>query len=345
MKITVLCGGISTEREVSLKTASRVADALQKKGHDVVMIDVFFGADEVPEFSKEKDFFAQAEELKARTGEITEELKKEYGLMGPNVLATCKAADIVFIGLHGENGEDGKIQAVFEELDIPFTGSDSKSSAVAMSKSQTKEVIAPHIRMPRGITLSKDDAFLSEKRHEIKAPCVIKPSNGGSSLGVLLVMDDQEFDEALDKDFQYDDTVLVEEYIKGRELTQGVLDGKALPPVEICPDEDTWYDYENKYNGKTVEVCPALIPEDVLAEMSEKSIRFGELLGLSVYYRIDYLLDEQGTLYALEANSLPGMTSTSLVPQEAKAIGLEYPELCEKIIEISLRQRETEKKR
>lgn len=340
MKIAVLCGGVSTERDISLKTSSRVADALQKKGHDVAMIDVFFGAEEVPGFSGTKDFFAQAEELKLKKKEITEELKAEYGLMGPNVFDTCKAADIVFIGLHGENGEDGKIQAVFEKAGIKYTGSDSKSSAVAMSKSKTKEIISRYIQMPKGITVSKYDPKPDPADRVIKAPCVIKPSNGGSSVGVLLVMDDADFENALIRDFSYDDTVLIEEYVKGRELTQAVLDGVALPPVEICPDEDSWYDYENKYNGKTLEICPAVIPEDVLARMSEISVKFGEILGLSVYYRIDYLLGEDGVLYALEANSLPGMTETSLVPQEAKAVGIDYPELCEKIIEISLRKYE-----
>ncbi|MBR2695949.1 MAG: D-alanine--D-alanine ligase [Parasporobacterium sp.] len=337
MKIAVLCGGTSTEREISFRTSAKVANALQQKGHAVVMVDVFFGTDSIPNFSETKDFFAIADSLRSRNSEITKEKIKEYGLMGPNVFETCKAADIVFIGLHGENGEDGKIQAVFEESGIKYTGSDAVSSAIAMSKAKTKEIVASKIRMPSGIALQKEEmeSYL-QSPERIPVPCVMKPSNGGSSVGVLIVIEDSEYEKSLAEAFQYDDTVLIEQYIEGRELTQAVLDGQALPPVEICPDQDTWYDYINKYNGKTVEICPAEIPEDVLAEMSEKSVRFGEIVGLSVYYRIDYLLDAEGTLYALEANSLPGMTDTSLVPQEAKAIGLDYPELCEKIIEISL---------
>ena len=202
-----------------------------------------------------------------------------------------------------------------------------------MSKEKTKEIVAKHIPMPKGIVLHK-----GETESSIKPPCIIKPSNGGSSVGVMIVKEGENFLRDLETVFQYDDTVIVEEFIDGRELTQAVFDGKALPPVEICPDEDEWYDYSNKYNGKTKEVCPAEIPEDVLAEMSEKSVRFGELLGLDVYYRIDYLLDKNGSLYALEANSLPGMTDTSLVPQEAEAVGIDYPTLCEKIIEVSLRK-------
>lgn len=331
MKIVVLCGGVSTERDVSLKTSSKVANALQERGHQVEMVDLFFGEDEIPDFSGERDFFQKAELLRQKDSLITGELIDQTGLFGPQVMEICRLADIVFLGLHGKNGEDGKVQEAFDKEGIKYTGSGPESSALAMSKAETKAIVAPHIRMPKGTVLHR-----GEEQDQIKAPCVIKPSNGGSSIGVMLVMKDKDYDAMLNEVFFFDDTVLIEEYVKGRELTQAVLDGVPLPPVEICPDEDTWYDYSNKYNGKTKEVCPAQIPDDVLKEMSEKSVKFGELLGLSVYYRIDYLLDEKGDLYALEANSLPGMTDTSLVPQEAAAIGMDYPTLCETIIEKSL---------
>ena len=336
MNIVVLCGGISSEREVSLKTSTKVSKALKSRGHQVLMIDVFFGADHVLTFSEEQDYDALAAELKAKTAMITKERIEKTGLFGENVVKTCQQADIVFIGLHGENGEDGKVQAAFDAAKIRYTGSDSRSSAIAMSKAETKKMVSGHIRMPKGIVVTKSTA----NKKEIPAPCVIKPSNGGSSVGVVLVMNDADYDKALEESFRYDDTVLVEEYIDGRELTQAVMDGIALPPVEICPDKENgvWYDYSNKYNGLTKEICPAQIAENVLAEMSEKSVRFGNILGLSVYYRIDYLLDKEGRLFALEANSLPGMTDTSLVPQEAAAVGISYPELCEKIIEISLKK-------
>lgn len=333
MNIVVLCGGVSTEREISLRTSTKVSNALRSKGHNVVMIDIFFGEEEMPSFDNSIDFAQKSDELRAKNDLITEELIEKTGLFGKNVLEICKQSDIVFIGLHGKNGEDGQVQAAFDKEGVKYTGSDPKSSAIAMSKEETKELVAPHILMPKGIVLKKGDT-----ESEIKAPCVIKPSNGGSSLGVIIVKSDEEFAQALEEDFKFDDTVLVEEFIDGRELTQAVIDGVAYPPVEICPDENEWYDYINKYNGQTKEVCPAQIPEEVLAEMSEKSVRFGEIVGLSVYYRIDYLLTKDGTLYALEANSLPGMTDTSLVPQEAAAMGIGYPELCEKIIEISMRK-------
>lgn len=332
MNIVVLCGGVSSEREISLRTSTKVSGALRDYGHNVVMMDVFFGAEEEPEFDNKQNYAETADTLRAKNSLITPELINKTGIFGQNVLETCRKADIVFIGLHGENGEDGRVQAVFEKEGIKYTGSDPASSAIAMSKEETKKLVSPYIRMPKGIVAHKG----AQNSREISVPCVIKPSNGGSSVGVMIVKDDAEYDKALEECFKYDDTVLIEEYIEGRELTQGVLDGQALPPVEICPDKDTWYDYSNKYNGKTKEVCPAQISEAVLNEMSEKSVRFGQIVGLSVYYRIDYLLDAEGKLYALEANSLPGMTDTSLVPQEAAAIGMSYPELCNKIIEISL---------
>lgn len=330
MKIVVLCGGISAEREISLRTSMKVADALQKKGHDVNMIDVYFGTERIPDFTQKKDFKKEADYLRSQS-HLIKSSHIDAPLFGPNVLDACRAADIVFIGLHGENGEDGKVQAAFDKENIKYTGSGAESSAIAMSKAEAKKIASPHIRMPKGVVLKK-----GEKQTEIKAPCVIKPDNGGSSIGVIIVSDDSEYEEALMRDFEFCDTVLVEEYIKGRELTQAVLDNKALPPVEICPDTDAWYDYENKYSGNTKEVCPADIPDEVLREMSEVTLKFGELIGLSVYYRIDYLLDDEGRLYALEANSLPGMTDTSLIPQEAQAIGIDYPDLCEMIIEKSL---------
>jgi len=336
MKIVILCGGISSEREVSLRSSCKVAKALKERGHKVIMTDVFFGTGKMLSFDEEQDFNAVAEGLRQRNGEITPERIRKTGLFGPNVLEICRQADIVFIGLHGENGEDGKVQAAFEAEHIPYTGSGPEASRIAMSKDETKKRIAPLIRMPKGITLKKGDFHKEEIT--IKAPCVIKPSNGGSSVGVMLVMKQEQFEDALEECFRFDDTVLVEEYIEGRELTQAVLDGTALPPVEICPEEGAWYDYTNKYSGFTKEVCPADIPEEVLAEMSASSVRFGQIIGLSVYYRIDYILTPSMELYALEANSLPGMTDTSLVPQEAAAVGISYPELCEKIIDISLRK-------
>lgn len=334
MNIVVLCGGTSTEREISIKTSEKVAAALESKGHKIILLDVFFGLEKKPDFGAQ-DIHAAADEYRALTGLLNDELEKSREFFGPNVLELCKAGDIVFMGLHGANGEDGKVQAAFDLMKIKYTGSGYLGSAIAMSKDHTKALLSEHIRMPEGIVLKSDDPF-SKKMH---VPCVVKPSNGGSSVGVVIVEKEEDYEAAVLDVFRYDDTVLVEEFVDGRELTQGVLAGEALPPVEICPGEG-FYDYTNKYNGKTTEICPAQIPEDILKEMSEYSIMAGNILNLSVYYRLDYLLDKNGKLYCLEANTLPGMTDTSLIPQEAQAVGIDYPSLCEKIIELSLKKYE-----
>lgn len=331
MNIVVLCGGTSTEREVSLSSSEKVANALRNRGHNVVVIDVFWGAESMPSFDEPQDISAVIKEYRGLTGLITDELKAEREYFGPNVYDICKKADMVFLGLHGADGEDGKVQAAFDLMKIKYTGSNHLGSSVAMSKEHTKKIISGLIRTVPGTVVTRENPF----RERIPVPCVVKPNNGGSSVGVIIVEKEEDYDAAVLECLKYDDTVVIEKYVNGRELTQGVLDGKALPPVEIIPAEG-FYDYKNKYSGETLEVCPAQIGEDVLDLMSRYSVLAGKIIGLSVYYRMDYLLDKDGTLYCLEANSLPGMTNTSLVPQEAAAIGMEYAELCEKIIELSL---------
>ncbi len=333
MKIVVLCGGTSTERDVSIRTSERAAAALRSRGFDVVLVDAFFGAPEKPAFDNSQDISAAAESYRALTPFLTQELAEGRDFFGPNVIDMCREADMVFLGLHGGCGEDGRVQAAFDLLNIRYTGSGYLGSAIGMSKDATKAILSQLIPMPKGIVLKKDNPF----RERIPAPCVIKPSNGGSSIGVQIIMDAADYDDALLEAFKYDDVVLVEQFVDGRELTQGVFDGKALPPVEICPAEG-FYDYKNKYSGKTLEICPAQIPEETLQEMSEYSILAGKMLGLSVYYRIDYLLDRNGNLFALEANTLPGLTDASLIPQEAAAIGISYPELCELIVRVSMKK-------
>ena len=333
MKIVVLCGGTSTERDVSIRTSEKAAAALRSRGFDVVLVDAFFGAPEKPAFDNSQDINAAADSYRALTPFLTQELAEGRDFFGPNVIDMCREADMVFLGLHGGCGEDGRVQAAFDLLNIRYTGSGYLGSAIGMSKDATKAILSQLIPMPKGIVLKKDNPF----RERIPAPCVIKPSNGGSSIGVQIIMDAADYDDALLEAFKYDDVVLVEQFVDGRELTQGVFDGKALPPVEICPAEG-FYDYKNKYSGKTLEICPAQIPEETLQEMSEYSILAGKMLGLSVYYRIDYLLDRNGNLFALEANTLPGLTDASLIPQEAAAIGISYPELCELIVRVSMKK-------
>ena len=243
-----------------------------------------------------------------------------------------KEADMVFMGLHGSNGEDGKVQATFDLLGIRYTGTDYLSSAISMSKELAKKVLAPEgIPMPKGVTLHK-----GHKIEYVPFPCVVKPCCGGSSVGVSIAHNEKEFEEALDEAFSYEDTVLVEEFVDGREFSVAVLDGKALPVIEIEPLEG-FYDYKNKYKaGSTKETCPANIPEDIASQMQFWAEKCCQAAGVTTYARVDELLDKNNNIFCLEINTLPGMTDTSLIPQEAAAVGISYDELTEKIIEISL---------
>ena len=257
---------------------------------------------------------------------------------GLNVIELCQMADIVFMALHGENGENGKIQAAFDLFGIRYTGSGYLSSALAMDKGMAKQLfISNGIPTPKGTSLKKgeqaDIASLG-----LNLPCVVKPCCGGSSIGVSIVRTEAEFETALAEAFRWENELVIEEFVEGREFSVGVIDYKALPIIEIAPVEG-FYDYKNKYKaGSAVETCPAVLSEEITAKMQHYAERVAEVLGLDTYSRSDFLLNSKGEMFCLEANTLPGMTPTSLLPQEAQAVGMNFNQLCEKLIEISLRK-------
>lgn len=345
MDIVVLAGGISTERDVSFATGINVMNALRKGGHRVILVDVFLGLDLD---SKLSDPFAKGEELSYKPSAIKdnapdiESVKKRRkgdirSFFGPNVIALCEKADIVFLGLHGENGENGKVQAALDLFGIKYTGTGYLSSALAMDKNIAKQLFRnAGVPTPagRGITSRKMPAELG-----LEFPVVVKPCSGGSSVGVSIVNNEEEYKAALDEIFKIDVEAIVESYIKGREFGVGVIDGKALPVIEIAPLEG-FYDYKNKYKaGSAIETCPADIDADTTAKMQKYAEMVFEALDLETYARMDFLLQENtGDIYCLEANTLPGMTATSLLPQEAAAVGMSFETLCEKIIDISMKK-------
>ena len=234
----------------------------------------------------------------------------------------------MFMGLHGEDGENGKVQAAFDLLGIRYTGTDFVSSALSMDKALAKELFFYHgIPTPEGFTVKKGEKAPLPG----KFPCVVKVCSGGSSIGVSIVKDESEYETALCDAFLYGEEAIVEQYIKGREFTCCVLDGKALPLVEIAPKEG-FYDYKNKYqSGLTQEVCPADITGEICSLLQESALKVHNALRLGYYSRVDFILDENGRAYCLEANTLPGMTPTSLLPQEAAAVGISYNKLCDMI--------------
>lgn len=350
MDIVVLAGGLSTERDVSFKTGSMVAAALKENGHRVILLDVFMGYSDKEE--NLDGIFDRADAISVKVDNIPEVApdlaavkasRKDQSpcFFGPNVIRMCQMADIVFMALHGENGENGKLQAAFDLFGIKYTGSDYLSSAIAMNKDMAKQLFAyGDIPAPKGIGMTKETREDDVTKLGLTLPCVVKPCCGGSSIGVTIVRDAAEFKAALDEAFKWEDHLVIEEYVKGREFSVGVLEGKALPVIEIAPIQG-FYDYKNKYKaGSAVETCPADLPEEISAKMSRYAERVAEVIGLDTYSRSDFLLDENNQIYCLEANTLPGMTPTSLLPQEAAVIGINFNELCEKLIEISLRKYE-----
>lgn len=340
MKIVVLAGGTSTEREVSLISGTGIYKALKERGHQVVLLDVYLGVegDVADVFADPRDWSEGISAIKEESPDLAavKALRPDGDkhFFGPNVMKICEQADVVFMALHGANGEDGKIQAVFELNGIPYTGTDYLSSAICMDKGLTKELfVAGGIPTPKGDTIR-----IGEKVPAVKYPAVVKVTNGGSSVGVYFVNNDTELQDALEKAKAYDDEVVIEQFIKGREFTCGLIDGKALPLVEIEPLKGT-YDYKNKYQpGMTKETCPANLSEEKTKEIQHIAEKAWKVLRLRSYARMDFMMDEDGTIYCLEANTLPGMTPISLLPQEAAATGMSYGELCEKLIEVSMKK-------
>ena len=346
----VLAGGVSTERDVSLSSGKMVFGALKSKGHQVILMDVYLGyGGENPETVFERckvgaDFTPGGVESFVTGGAVPDlsavkamREHPETGYFGPGVLAVCAQADVVFLALHGEDGENGKVQAVFALWGIPYTGSGCLGSGVAMDKGLSKELFALHgIPTPKGIVCVKGRT--AEVPFDF--PRVVKTLCGGSSVGVYVVRGQEAYEEALEKAFALEEEVLVEEYIPGREFSVGVVGGKALPVIEIVP-ESGFYDYRNKYMpGAAKEFCPADLPRGDTVRVQELSEKVFAVLRLRSYARIDFLMNgDNGIFYCLEANTLPGMTPTSLLPQEAAAMGVDFAALCEWIIETSMEKR------
>ncbi|MBC5714321.1 D-alanine--D-alanine ligase [Roseburia sp. BX1005] len=350
MDIVVLAGGLSTERDVSFKTGDMVAKALRENGHRVILLDVFMGYKEAEEDIS--DIFEHSIEASVSVSAIPETApdlakvkasRKDQSacFFGPNVISMCQMADIVFMALHGENGENGKIQAAFDLLGIKYTGSGYLSSALAMDKGAAKIFFEKNgVPTPTGMKMTKADHTDDFDKTGLSLPCVVKPCCGGSSIGVSIVRTKEQFHAALDEAFHWEDELIIEEYIEGREFSVGVLEYQALPIIEIAPVEG-FYDYKNKYKaGSTVETCPAELSKEITEEMQKYAVMAAEALGLDTYSRMDFLLNKEGKIYCLEANTLPGMTPTSLLPQEAGVIGMNFNELCEKLIKISLQKYE-----
>ncbi len=345
MNVIVLAGGLSSERNVSLSTGAKVCQALAELGHKAALVDLFLGLEDYdrpydcifdsPPPLTPTGIGAQAPDLAAVKAGRPDQSRRVFG---PGVLEVCQLADVVFLGLHGACGEDGRVQATFDLLGIPYTGSGYLGSAIAMDKDFTKRLAkADGVLTPNWRYVSVAADTLDDLAAEPALPCVVKVPTGGSSIGVTICRDRETLKKALSDGLGQ--RLLVEDYIEGREFSCGVLDGEALPPIEIIPKVG-FYDYQNKYQpGATTEVCPADISFAAAHIMKDAALRVHQLLGLSAYSRSDFLMTEAGDIYFLEVNTLPGMTPTSLIPQEARAVGISYQQLCQRLLELALRER------
>jgi D-alanine-D-alanine ligase len=348
MNIIVLAGGLSPEREVSLMTGNTVSQALRERGHKVILLDVFLGYGDVG--IQLDGIFDKSETVSATVSEIAEQAPdlaaikakrkdESASLFGPNVISLCQGAEIVFMALHGEDGENGKIQAAFDLYGIKYTGCGYLSSALAMDKKLAKILFnRVGVPTPEGLTMKRNERINNIEDTGLTLPYVVKPNSGGSSIGVSVVHNQKEYEQALTDAFYYNEEVLIEEFIQGREFAVGIIAGDALPVIEIAPIKG-FYDYKNKYQcGGAVETCPATLPKYITEEMQHYAKKAAEALEITTYARMDFLLNNQGNLFCLEANTLPGMTPTSLLPQEAKAAGLNFGDLCEKLVAVSFQK-------
>ena len=305
-RVAVLKGGRSLERQVSLRSGARVEDALERLGHDVVALDV--GQD------------------------LIDRLREA-------------APDVAFIAMHGRDGEDGTVQELLEILDIPYTG-----SGVLACVRATDKVLAKHLMIEAGIPTPEFFAFSETAFRELGAadalpaieerldfPIVVKPSSQGSALGIKFARSAADVPAALVAAFSYDSRVLLERYVDGRDLAVSILDGEPLPVVEAVPTGDGFYDFEARYEiGRTEFVCPATLPDGLTEQAQELALRTYELLGCSAFGRVDLMLGADGELTVLEANPIPGLTETSLLPQAAEAAGISFDELVGRIVELAL---------
>lgn len=345
MKIVVLSGGFCTERHVGLVSGSGVCRALREKGHQAIFVDMFMGLENY--HGRLEDIFDAPDGLleKVAIEETAPDLEavraarqdKSPSLLGKDVLKVCAMADAVFLAMHGANGEDGRIQATLDLVGVPYTGSGYLGSAMAMDKAVTKRMMdslgirtAPWV----DVHYTKDD--IPRLTQELMVPCAVKMVNGGSSIGMALPDTREELEKALYDLLPYGGHVVVEKKIKGREIQIAVLGDTYLPAVEIIP-KGAYFDYFCKYQKDGAqEICPAPITDEQWHTVGELALRLHRALGLGVYSRADFILDEEGRFWCLEINTLPGMTPTSLVPQEAAQVGLSYGDLCQRIVDESL---------
>jgi D-alanine-D-alanine ligase len=347
LKITVFMGGTSSERDVSLASGVRVAEALRSCGHEVLSVDTAHG------------ILSAADEQAMLGGKVVKTIPPDVQALVrlnaqlPATLRSLPQTDVVFLALHGGQGEDGTLQALLDLTSVPYTGSGHLASALAMDKDLSKHLFraagvptadwlmapAPTNGQRPAARDGARDQFAARVQRELGLPVVVKPSKQGSTVGLSVVKDIGLLEAAIEEAFKYDDEVMVEQFVPGRELTVGILGDEALPVGEIIPVHEI-YDYECKYTaGMAREIFPADLTDEETRTVQDLAGRAFRALKLRGYARIDFRMSPDGVFYCLEANTLPGMTALSLIPQAAAAAGISFPELCERIVRLAVNDR------
>jgi D-alanine-D-alanine ligase len=330
VKITVLMGGTSAERDVSIASGLRIAGALRTRGHDVISLDTASGVIDV---DAERALLAAGVQQAPPDLEALAAMSRQSLSPSLGTLPEVRQADVVFLALHGGQGEDGTLQALFDLCGVRYTGTGPLGSALAMDKDLSKRLFRDN-----GVTTADwlmAPVTVEQVRSRLGFPVVVKPSKQGSTVGLTLVRDPNDLEAAVAEAFRYDDEVMVEQFVAGRELTVGILGNEALPIGEIIPKHEL-YDYECKYTkGMAVEEFPARLEPAIASLVQEQARLAFTALKLKGYARIDFRLDDSGGCFCLEANTLPGMTELSLIPQAAAAAGITFPDLCERIVRLA----------
>ncbi|MCJ7496575.1 MAG: D-alanine--D-alanine ligase [candidate division Zixibacteria bacterium] len=340
MKVMVLMGGTSAERDVSLASGEAIVQGLKEAGHQVMAIDTVKG-NRLPE--SQKRFLPEG--VKTEPPDI-KTLQSEGKKLALKTIESFSLSDVevVFLALHGGQGEDGTIQALLELSGMPYTGSGVLASALAMNKAMSKKLFEREgILTPEWFLLESSDStnlsmILDRIKSSLNFPVVVKPNDQGSTVGLTVVENEKNLAKSIEDAKVYSEKILFERYIPGRELTIGVLGDSALPVVEIVPEHGI-YDYECKYTkGKSRYICPAELSKEKTIEIQEFGNRAFKVLGCEGYARVDFRYGTDDKFYCLEVNTLPGMTATSLVPKAAKAIGIEFPQLVDKIAKLAVKR-------
>jgi D-alanine-D-alanine ligase len=340
MKLCVLLGGPSAEREVSLASGYGMAKAFQDRGHDVMLLDPATGR-----AMRLEEFHADPPKADPPSAHNLKQFSQGDIVLKSLTSSVVLEADVIVFGLHGVPGEDGLMQSALELQGKTFTGSNARTTAICIDKHYTKSILKDAgISVPSGIIVPifahypERHAAWEFARSEYSLPLVIKPNDQGSTVGLTILRDDSEdaFNKAIDAALEYSPKALIEEFIEGRELTVGILEHEALPVLEITTNGG-FYDYEHKYTpGMSFHECPANLPSELASAIQADALKVFEVMGCHGYARVDFRLRPNGTYSCLEINTLPGMTSTSLIPDAAKAAGISFEELCERILMASL---------